>query len=564
MKTKNLRKAIALGISSMVMTGLLTSTVAFAAPAPVAGQQYTTFTSTGSTAEGIKAGNATITINDNGYNSNAKYTAYKVLDATVSGTVYKYTVNSNFSSLFGSTYTVTEGGSIKKGTEEITSNSDLAKEFAQAVEAKANGLTGTEFNVGAEQALAPGYYVIVQTGSNSADAWVPSLPILVDLPQKSGDNYIYATKVDPKGGYPSITKKIVENNTKYDKNDVSINDDVNYEITSDVTKYSSNATNITYKMVDTLSKGLTFNGKENVKIYGIKGSTETPLTLKDVCTVTTTPDPTVEGEATEITFDFIYSNIKEYDKVKVVYSAKLNKDAVIGEGGNPNDVKLVYTNNPNTTSTATPGTTTETETPKVYTYTYGLAVKKVDQNNPTKALKGAKFAIYSDEACATEVSGKGNFETETSENGYQKFAGLDAGTYYIKETSAPSGYVKSDKVLKVVIKGLDAAGEETIENDKLTGKAKYTISVVGETGSEISFVVQNDADGNATVTAVNGTSLTGEYNLDKLGLAVVGNVEGVELPKTGGAGTWMFTIGGLVLMAGAVTAVAVSKKKEEN
>ena len=87
MKTKNLRKAIALGISSMVMTGLLTSTVAFAAP--VAGQQYTTFTSTGSVAEGIKAGNATITINDNGYNSKAKYTAYKVLDAQVSGTVYK-------------------------------------------------------------------------------------------------------------------------------------------------------------------------------------------------------------------------------------------------------------------------------------------------------------------------------------------------------------------------------------------------------------------------------------------------------------------------------------------
>jgi len=553
MKTKNLRKAIALGISSMVMTGLLTSTVAFAAP--VAGQQYTTFTSTGSTAEGIKAGDATITINDNGYNSHAKYTAYKVLDAEVSGTVYKYTAMSDFASLFATSgdYTLTEGGSIKKGTEAITSDSDLAKEFAQAVEAKAK--SGTEFEVGKSVTLEPGYYVIVQTGSSTEDAWVPSLPILVDLPQKSGDNYIYATKVDPKGGYPSITKKIVENNNKYDKNDVSINDDVNYEITSDVTKYSSNAKDITYQIVDTLSKGLTYNNNAVIK------AGEKTLVKDTDYTVSTAT--TADGE-TKITFNFVYDSIKAADKVVLTYSAKLNKDAVIGEGGNPNDVKLVYTNNPNTTSTATPGTTTETETPKVYTYTYGLAVKKVDQNNPTKALKGAKFAIYSDEACATEVSGKGNFETETSENGYQKFAGLDAGTYYIKETSAPSGYVKSDKVLKVVIQGLDKEGNVTTENDKLTGKAKYTISVVGETGSEISFVVQNDADGNATVTAVNGTSLTGEYNLDKLGLAVVGNVEGVELPKTGGAGTWMFTIGGLVLMAGAVTAVAVSKKKEEN
>lgn len=551
MKTKNLRKAIALGISSMVMTGLLTSTVAFAAP--VAGQQYTTFTSTstGSTAEGIKAGDATITINNNGYNSHAEYTAYKVLDATVSGTVYKYTVNSNFSSLFGSTYTVTEGGSIKKGTEEITSNSDLAKEFAQAVEAKANGLTGTKFNVGAEQELAPGYYVIVQTGSNSADAWVPSLPILVDLPQKSGDNYIYATKVDPKGGYPSITKKIVENNNKYDKNDVSINDDVNYEITSDVTKYSSNAKDITYQIVDTLSKGLTYNNNAV-----IKAGKKTLVKDTDYTVSTAT---TADGE-TKITFNFVYDSIKAADKVVLTYSAKLNKDAVIGEGGNPNDVKLVYTNNPNTTSTATP-TTTETETPKVYTYTYGLAVKKVNQNETSTALKGAQFGIYTDKDCKNLYT-NGNLETVTANNGYQQFIGLDAGTYYIKEIAAPSGYVKSDKTLKVVIEGLDKAGEVTNENDKLTGKAKYTITSIAANGTEestISFVVgKNGAE------SITGSSLTGEYNFNELGLVVVGNVKGVELPKTGGAGTWMFTIGGLVLMAGAVTAVAVTKKKEEN
>ena len=321
MKTKNLRKAIALGISSMVMTGLLTSTVAFAAP--VAGQQYTTFTSTGSTAEGIKAGDATITINDNGYNSHAKYTAYKVLDAEVSGTVYKYTAMSDFASLFATSgdYTLTEGGSIKKGTEAITSNSDLAKEFAQAVEAKAK--SGTEFEVGKSVTLEPGYYVIVQTGSSTEDAWVPSLPILVDLPQKSGDNYVYNTTVEPKGGYPSITKKIVEKNTKYDKNDVSINEDVNYEITSDVTKYSTNAKNITYQIVDTLSKGLDYNNNAEIKA-GTK-------TLNKDTDYTVTTSKTASGE-TRITFNFKYDSIKDADKVVLTYSAKLNKDAVIGEG----------------------------------------------------------------------------------------------------------------------------------------------------------------------------------------------------------------------------------------
>ena len=553
MKSKNLKKAIALGISSMVMTGLLTSTVAFAAP--VAGTQYTTFTSTG-TATSITAGDAAITIKDNGYNSHAKYTAYKVLDATISGTVYKYTVNSNFSSLFGSTYTVTEGGSIKKGTDAITSDSTLAKEFAQAIEKKVkdDSITGVEFDVNTNQTLTPGYYVIVQTDSSSADAWVPSLPILVDLPQKSGDDYIYDVAVEPKGGYPGITKKIIENSNKYDKNDVSIKEDVNYEITSDVTKYSTNATNITYQIVDTLSKGLTYN--DNAVI---KAGEKTLVKDKDYTVVTETI-----ATGTKITFNFVYDSIKDADKVVLTYSAKLNNDAVIGEGGNPNEAKLVYTNNPKTTSTSTttPGTTTETDTPKVYTYTYGIAVKKVDQNETSKALEGAQFGIYTDAACGTPYT-NGKLETVTASTGYQKFIGLDAGTYYIKEISAPSGYVKSEKVLQVKIEGLDKEGNVTTENDKLTGKAKYTIKVVGEL-DEITFIVENDALGNGTVTAVSGTSLTGEYNLDKLGLVVVGNVEGVELPKTGGAGTWMFTIGGIVLMAGAATVFAASKKKEQN
>ena len=552
MKTKNLRKAIALGISSMVMTGLLTSTVAFAAP--VAGQQYTTFTSSISEIESInKEKTPEITIKDNGYNSHAKYTAYKVLDAQVSGTVYKYTAEAKFASLFTGTYTLTEGGSIKKGTTEITSNSADAKEFAQAVEkvVKEQNVAGVEFNVNTAQKLAPGYYVIVQTGSDSADAWVPSLPILVDLPQKSGAGYAYSTVVDPKGGYPDVTKKIIEDNNPFDQNDVSINEHVKYKVTSDVTKYSTNATNITYKIVDTLSKGLTYDDNVTIK------AGEKTLTKDTDYTVATTTD--AKGN-TIITFDFVYSSIKDADQVVLEYSAKLNENAVIGEGGNPNDINLVYTNNSNTISTST--TTAETDSPQVRTYTYGIAVKKVDQNDKT-ALAGAQFGIYKNAAC-TEAYTNGKLETVTASNGYQQFIGLDAGTYYIQEIAAPSGYVKSDKVLEVKIEGLDKDGNVTTENDKLTGQAKYTIKVVGEEESEISFIVKNDAAGNGTVTAVNGTSLTNEYNLDKLGLAVVGNVKGVELPRTGGAGTWMFTIGGLVLMAGAVTAVAVTKKKEEN
>lgn len=550
MKSKNLKKAIAIGISSMVMTGLLTSTTVFAASEIKAGQQYVDFVGTG-TAEAIKAGNAKIKIKNNGYNSHAKYTAYKVLDAEISGTVYKYKATSNFESLFTTGgYSLSEGGSIKKGATEITTNSELAKEFAYAVEKQVEdgSLTGEEFNVDENKELAPGYYLIVQTGSTAEDAWVPSLPILVDLPQKSGNDYIYETTVDPKGGYPEVTKEIGAAKTK---TDISIGDDVEYNIKADITKYSKNAKDITYKVIDTLSKGLTYNDDAVIKAGDKVLEKDTDYTVNSV--------KNSDGTTT-VTFDFKYDNIKTYDEVLISYTSKLNKDAVIGEVGNKNEVILEYTNNPRTASKAT----TTPSIPRVYTY--GIAVKKVDQNTPTKKLKEAQFGIYTNEDCTVELSGKGVLETQTASDGYQKFSGLDAGTYYIKEKVAPSGYVKSDKVLKIEIQGLDKEGKVTTKEDDLTGKAKYTISVVGDSDPShvISFIVENDADGKGTVTAATGTSLTGEYNLDKLGLAVVGNVEGVELPKTGGAGTWMFTIGGIALMAGAVTVFAVNKKKEEN
>ncbi len=86
--------------------------------------------------------------------------------------------------------------------------------------------------------------------------------------------------------------------------------------------------------------------------------------------------------------------------------------------------------------------------------TFDITVFKYDQATATgegdswtaKGLPGAIFTLYSDENCTVIV------DTATSDNdGYATFTGLDAGTYYLKETAAPEGYVKSDKALEVTI-----------------------------------------------------------------------------------------------------------------
>ncbi len=115
-------------------------------------------------------------------------------------------------------------------------------------------------------------------------------------------------------------------------------------------------------------------------------------------------------------------------------------------------------------------------------------VVKVDGN--TKApLAGATFKLTSD----TDTTGT---SLTTGEDGTVKFTGLKAGTYYVEETVAPSGYNINSK--------------------------KFTITI------STSGVVTGDGVNNSKLT-VNDYPLT--------------------VPQTGGTGTIMFTIGGVALIA---------------
>lgn len=213
----------------------------------------------------------------------------------------------------------------------------------------------------------------------------------------------------------------------------------------------------------------------------------------------------------EVTVDLaaMYNNdvIDETDfgvtPITVNYTATLAEDTVAGAF--TNTAWVVY-----------PDGSSEHDT--VTVYTYGIDIFKYDQADDQKGLDGAEFALYgadsvtvADDGTVTVNEGATALRTVTSKDGGKAtIGGLDEGTYYLVETNAPDGYVKSDTPLEIVI--------------------------------------PEDADGTTYMVDVNFANTL--------------------IPHTGGMGTTMFTLGGAVILAAAGVLFIYSRKtrkdQEEN
>ncbi|MCD8180560.1 MAG: S-layer homology domain-containing protein, partial [Firmicutes bacterium] len=99
--------------------------------------------------------------------------------------------------------------------------------------------------------------------------------------------------------------------------------------------------------------------------------------------------------------------------------------------------------------------------------TYGVKLFKYNENDDTIGLAEAVFGIYSDEDCKQSVTdSSGNaVELTTDADGYAYYYGLDAGTYYIKEVTAPTGYLLNDTVKTVVFPDDDNDGDYIVSVD---------------------------------------------------------------------------------------------------
>lgn len=361
--------------------------------------------------------------------------------------------------------------------------------------------------------------------------------------------------ITPKTDAPSVEKKVLEN-TKHQQNDgydTGYNDTADYHI-GDMVPFKligripdmSHYTTYNYVFHDTLSKAFDAPDESAIKV-SLSDSKATLGTDIDSALYTVSVITDTDGETT-ITVSF--SDLKSVtgvakDKYIVVsYSARLNEKASIGQGtpGNTNKVYLEYSNNPNGTGTGA------TPVDKVIVFTYELDVTKVDGQDASKKLENAKFKLLnSDQSAYAKVDSNSKFigwtsnEADATElvsdvTGLFKVIGLDDGTYYLKETVAPSGYNTLSEPIKLVISADTTNGQNGFGNTtELT-----TIDVTVDNGTRTSGNVAN-----------------GTVSID------VKNNQGTTLPGTGGIGTTIFyVVGGGLMVAAAI--LLITKKRMEN
>lgn len=453
--------------------------------------------------------------------SGATYTAYKVMSSRVSGTdkdgnsVYTYTVESAFAGFFKdgeNGYTLDNDNVIMKDGKAITSdgtsantNQTEAARLANALKnyALANGITGTVIgDSGLDTGI--GYYVIAETATTSNKV-VASKPILVDLRNDK--------EITPKNSTVDLEKKIVEGEKKVDSNTANIGDTIKYEVTTSIPTYEANVdkSKLSYTLTDTFTN-LTY--KKNLVI----NADGTALTAGTDYTLTETDG----GFTAALTQDAIINH--QGAKLVLTYSAVLNENAVVdNKDGNPNEIELEYTNNPDVDNSK--GVLED----DVKTYTYGFKIHKVDKNDDTKDMAGAAFEVkdskenvigtfeYGEDGKITNPTGA----IITKDGNIATIKGVDVGNYTITETKAPKDYsmLSEPVVIKIKDSG-EAAGEE------LNGIGK--LEIVSGQGTAATSVENNNGVIDLTVK--------------------IENVKGISLPETGGMTALYCMIGGVILI----------------
>lgn len=311
---------------------------------------------------------------------------------------------------------------------------------------------------------------------------------------------------------------------------VAIGDTITYKITTVVPDYPVDATRRTFYIGDKVSDGLTYSGDATINVYEGAIAEENKVSADNY----TVSAP--EGKTFQIDFTNAYVRDNAGTTIIVTYKAVVNEDAFTTDALG-NKAFLGVNNDPYGDGDY------ELET-EYDVYTYGIQLDKVNaQGNP---LSGAQFTLKNADGAElkfTETATDGvykydpdasNTTLEVSAGGSLQIQGLDVGTYTLTETKAPNNYVLPSGSITIT---LTDAQPDGVLDDTSSAAAAGTIKIRGTVSASdnvISFDVENTSSDDA----------------------------GFTLPVTGGTGTLLFTILGVLLMAGAVTMVVVISRKK--
>lgn len=337
------------------------------------------------------------------------------------------------------------------GSGYILANSDVLNTIANTLRNDAR-ITPTTVTPGtASTGMSTGYWLFVTSKDSTNNTDTASK---VD---QTGTSPIFAIvggnalTINQKATIPTVDKFVKNDKSGSDWGKVAdseVGQELNYKLVGTVADNVSTYDTYYYKFTDTLSAGLTADAN-SVVVKIQNGTDESEITTGFTKNLDDNTDGTsklsVEFTDLKAAAKTAGITLDSNSKVNVYYNAKLDasKAYKVASEDNPNEVKLTYSNNPNTDSKG------DTTTHKVTDYTYKLAIAKVDSAEPTKKLQGAEFTIQAtgaDEGTSTKyvqsdgTLGDTAYVFKTDVNGEISVKGLDAGTYTVSETTAPAGY----------------------------------------------------------------------------------------------------------------------------
>ena len=396
-------------------------------------------------------------------------------------------------------------------------------------------------------------------------------PFLISLPMTTidGSEWLYDLVIYPKNqtGNPTLSKTVREAKNSTGKHNgsltditdgfehtatASVGDTVDYQILSTLPTITSKASGLSeYTYVDTLSKGIKYN-KNDVVIEFFKdaGCTDKITTWgEDSGKFTATYDDTANtmtirmtetglaeiNEATTVYTDSVKRGYSECT-MRITYAATLTAEAQMGDTDNPNEVVLTWKR--------TNTTYFDTLEDCCHVYTYGLDILKQFSDGKGN-IQNVKFLLHNDTDdvyvvadlkdgvyYAKGIAAKKADATTFVPNaqGHIVVKGLEDDSYSLTETATDKGYILLQNAIELVIKTSENGQCEKCGAKLLT--ASTTVN-----GKDVTMT-----DGNAIVP-----------------MTVINN-PGFNLPKTGGRGVWMYTVGGVLLLGAAAFIVVKSRK----